>query len=77
MALSGIVFARSFAAAEHKDRALGANLVGALVGAVLQSLSFLFGIKFLLILVACFYAMAMAFLPRTASVAEEPLARAS
>ncbi|MFQ5529795.1 MAG: hypothetical protein ACE5FP_05535, partial [Gemmatimonadota bacterium] len=56
---SGIVFARAFVVAEGKDTALGANLIGALVGAVLQSLSFLLGIKALLLIVALFYLLAM------------------
>jgi len=59
MVFSGIAFARAFAVAEGKDVALGANLLGALVGAVLQSLSFLLGIKALLLVVAAFYFLAM------------------
>jgi hypothetical protein len=59
MVFSGIVFARAFAVATHKDHALGANLLGALLGAILQSLSFLFGIKALLLVVAAFYVAAM------------------
>jgi hypothetical protein len=59
MVFSGIVFARAFAVATHKDHALGANLLGALVGAILQSLSFLLGIKALLLVVAAFYIAAM------------------
>jgi spermidine synthase len=59
MAFSGIAFARAFAVADGKDIALGANLLGALVGAVLQSLSFLLGIKALLLVVAAFYFVAM------------------
>jgi len=55
MLFSGIAFARAFAATVRKDHALGANLLGALVGAVLQSMSFLFGIKALLLAVAVFY----------------------
>lgn len=42
-----------------KDHALGANLWGALVGAGLQSVSFLFGIRFLLVLVLGFYVLAL------------------
>jgi spermidine synthase len=52
---SGIIFIRSFAIIEGKDEALGANLVGALVGAMLQSITYLSGIKFLLLIVASFY----------------------
>jgi len=59
MVFSGIVFARAFAVATHKDHALGANLLGALLGAILQSLSFLIGIKALLLVVAAFYVAAM------------------
>ena len=65
MVFSGIVFARAFAVATHKDHALGANLLGALVGAILQSLSFLFGIKALLLVVAAFYVAAMLTRPQS------------
>ncbi|MCX5893097.1 MAG: hypothetical protein NTW80_09030, partial [Deltaproteobacteria bacterium] len=47
---SGIVFIRSFALAPAKDQALGANLIGALVGALLQSVTFITGIKALLLM---------------------------
>lgn len=55
---SGVAFVKAFARVEHKDIALGANLLGALVGALLQSLSFLIGVKALLLLVALLYALA-------------------
>jgi hypothetical protein len=55
MLFGGIVFARAFAAAGRKDYALGANLLGALAGAVAQSMSFLLGIKALLLAVAVLY----------------------
>lgn len=55
MLFSGIAFARAFAVAGRKDHALGANLLGALVGAVLESASFLYGIKSLLLAVAFLY----------------------
>jgi spermidine synthase len=61
---SGIVFVRSFAAAARKDSALGANLLGALVGGLLQSLTFLVGIKALLLLVAGLYGAALLTRPR-------------
>jgi spermidine synthase len=64
MAMSGVIFARSFSHCAAKDRALGANLLGALVGALLQSVSFLTGIRFLLVLVAAFYLAALAMVPR-------------
>ena len=55
MLFSGIVFVRSFAVAQNKSTALGANLIGALVGALLQSITFITGIKALLVIVAGFY----------------------
>jgi hypothetical protein len=59
MFFAGIVFARSFAITPAKDHALGANLWGALLGAGLQSVSFVFGIRFLLVLVLGFYVLAL------------------
>jgi spermidine synthase len=55
MLFSGIVFVRSFAVAQDKSNALGANLIGALGGALLQSITFVTGIKFLLLVVAGLY----------------------
>jgi len=59
MLFAGIIFARSFVLAPAKDHALGANLWGALVGAGLQAVSFVAGIRFLLVLVFAFYALAL------------------
>lgn len=61
--LSGIVFARSFVATSDRESALGANLVGALVGGLLQPLSFVTGIKALLLVVLAFYVLAFMTLP--------------
>lgn len=69
---SGIIFARSFAIAESKHRALGANLLGSIVGGMLQSLTFVVGIKALLLIVAAMYAAALWVAPSRASVAAEP-----
>ena len=60
---SGIIFARSFAATESKPRALGANLLGSIAGGMLQSLTFIVGIKALLLLVAGIYATALFIAP--------------
>jgi spermidine synthase len=70
MLFSGIVFARSFVAAPRKDRALGANLFGSLVGALLQTLTFVVGIKALLLVVAALYIAALLTRPKDAAVAE-------
>jgi spermidine synthase len=52
---AGIVFIRSFAAAGFRGEALGSNLFGALVGGLLESASYWFGLRFLLILAAGLY----------------------
>jgi spermidine synthase len=64
MIFSGIVFIRSFAVVAGKDIALGANLIGALVGALLQSVTFITGIKALLLIVAGLYLLSMLTRPR-------------
>jgi spermidine synthase len=56
---SGIVFIRSFAGVNERDKALGANMIGSLVGGVLQSVTFITGIKALLLIVAMLYIAAM------------------
>jgi spermidine synthase len=75
MLFSGIIFVRSFAVAEDKSNALGANLIGALVGALLQSITFVIGIKALLLIVAGFYILSLLTAPgqarRKTSVATE------
>jgi spermidine synthase len=64
MLFSGIVFIRSFASVKGKDEALGANMVGALVGALLQSVTFVVGIKALLLIVAGIYLLSALTKPR-------------
>ena len=64
MLFSGIIFIRSFASAEGKDEALGANMVGSLVGALIQSVTFMVGIKTLLLIVAGIYLLSMLTKPR-------------
>jgi len=56
---SGIIFIRSFAEIKGKDEALGANLMGSLIGGLLQSVTFVTGIKALLLIVAALYGAAM------------------
>jgi spermidine synthase len=60
MIFSGIIFIQSFSRAASKHQALGANLVGALVGALLQSVTFVIGIRALLLIVIALYLAAMA-----------------
>ena len=56
---AGLIFIRSFATSADKSRALGSNLIGALVGGLLESLSFVTGIRALVILVGLFYLIAI------------------
>lgn len=55
----GIIFIRSFAKVSAKDVALGANMMGSLAGGLLQSVTFVTGIKALLLIVAGLYFAAM------------------
>jgi hypothetical protein len=70
MLFSGIAFVRSFAVASDKSNALGANLIGALVGALLQSITFIVGIKALLLVVAGFYLLSLLTAPTQSEVSE-------
>jgi spermidine synthase len=63
MFFSGIIFTRSFTTVAEKDDALGANIIGALVGALLQSVTFVIGIKALLLVVAGFYSLSLLTMP--------------
>jgi hypothetical protein len=56
--LAGVIFTESFRAAERKSGAFGANIVGAVVGGLAQNLSFVLGLKMLLVVAAVFYAAA-------------------
>ena len=61
---SGVVFARGFAGSAARPQALGANLLGALLGGVLQALSYQVGLRALLLLVGAFYLVAWLTAPR-------------
>jgi hypothetical protein len=60
---AGLVFIRSFAVYPDKSQALGSNLIGALVGGLLESLSFVTGIRALVLLVGIFYMVAICIRP--------------
>jgi hypothetical protein len=68
MAFSGVVFIRSFAAADDKGTCLGYNLLGALAGGLLQSMTFVTGIQALLLIVAALYCGAFITRPRAEAV---------
>jgi SAM-dependent methyltransferase len=59
MFFSGIVFAYSFKRAADPAAALGANVLGGVLGGVLEYLSLVFGLQFLFYLVAAFYALSL------------------
>jgi spermidine synthase len=69
MFFSGILFIRSFQATPNKDTALGANLFGSLVGGLLQSVTFITGIKALLLIVAGLYLAALFLRPKDEATA--------
>jgi spermidine synthase len=64
MIFSGVIFIRSFANIGEKDKALGANLFGALIGALLQSITFVIGIKALLLIVMVLYILSFFTMPK-------------
>jgi hypothetical protein len=53
---AGLIFIRSFAQVQFSAKALGSNLFGAVVGGLLESLSFWIGLKWLLLVAAALYA---------------------
>ena len=65
----GIIFIESFKRAPFKDIAFGSNLLGAAVGGILESVSFVVGINALLLLVIVFYALSFFTRKRSAAMA--------
>ncbi len=59
---AGIIYILSFKDAPAKDLALGSNLIGAAFGGLLESLSFITGIKALLLMVLLLYVLSFIFL---------------
>jgi spermidine synthase len=68
---AGIVFIVSFAREGFRSDALGSNLLGSLVGGMLESVSMWTGMKSILILVAVFYALSWIVLLRQTSEAQD------
>jgi hypothetical protein len=62
VAFASIVFIRSFAECKFSGEALGSNLVGALVGGMLESMSLWTGIRSLLIIATLLYLLSYVFL---------------
>jgi hypothetical protein len=55
---AGILFATEFRNAESPSAALGANILGAVVGGLLENLSLLFGMRALLLVAMLLYCLA-------------------
>jgi len=54
---AGIIFTRSFAGVGFNSEALGSNLLGALVGGILESISYWAGLRALLLMSVSLYAL--------------------
>ena len=59
--IANLVFAQRFKDVASSTTAFGANLLGAIVGGVLEYLSLITGFRFLLVVVAVLYGLAFAF----------------
>jgi hypothetical protein len=55
---AGIIFTESFRRCEDKSGSFGSNIVGAVAGGLAQNVSFLIGLKALLLLAVMFYLLA-------------------
>ena len=75
---AGVIFAETFRRATNKSGAFGSNIIGAVAGGLAQNLSFVIGLKALLLLAAVFYTFAGLFtalgLRRASAGAPQPLA---
>lgn len=56
---AGVLFADAFAASSSPSFALGWNILGAVIGGMAESLSYLFGIPMLILVAAAFYLLAV------------------
>ncbi|TAL28588.1 MAG: methyltransferase domain-containing protein, partial [Alphaproteobacteria bacterium] len=54
--MAGVIFVSTLRKAKKTSAALGSNVMGSVVGGLAQNLSFIFGVKALLLLAAAFYA---------------------
>jgi hypothetical protein len=67
--MANLVFASRFRDTERSTAAFGANLLGAMVGGLLEYLSLLTGYRSLLLLVAVLYGLAFLLRPRVSATA--------
>jgi hypothetical protein len=59
---AGLIFITSFKRTDNKHLAMGSNLMGAAAGGLLEYLSFLFGIRALVLVTVLLYALSLAFI---------------
>jgi spermidine synthase len=69
---AGIIFTRSFAEVSFNSEALGSNLLGAVVGGMLESISFWTGLRTLLLVSVVLYALSAIALKRSGPGFEVP-----
>jgi hypothetical protein len=69
---AGLVFISSFREVGFRAEAFGSNLLGALVGGLLESLSFIVGIKFLVIIAGLLYFLSMMKMGRARKIVAVP-----
>jgi hypothetical protein len=55
---AGLLFSAEFRRTDSPAAALGANMLGAVVGGLLENASLVFGMNALLLIAACFYVLA-------------------
>ena len=67
--LANLVFSERFRETERSTAAFGANLLGAMLGGILEYSSLAIGYRHLLVIVAALYGMAFLLRPRTAAAA--------
>ncbi len=68
---AGIIFVHSFQRTKDKSVAFGSNIIGAACGGILESLSFIIGIKLLLPIIGLFYALSWYYLYRKSSMQKQ------
>ncbi|MCK5023810.1 MAG: hypothetical protein KAS04_06545, partial [Candidatus Aenigmarchaeota archaeon] len=61
---AGIIFITSFRRSQQKNLAFGSNLIGAAAGGLLECLSFLIGVRMLVLVIMGLYLLSLAFLKR-------------
>jgi spermidine synthase len=69
---AGIIFTRSFAEVRFNSEALGSNLLGALVGGILESISFWTGLRALILISVGLYALSALVLRKNDSIGVKP-----